>query len=84
MRSGQGKRRVVVIECRVRPGGRVVAHLASRREAGVRHRTVCSVEILLVASNAERAVQLVVVVDVAIRARPWRNRMRTGQWKAGL
>ena len=84
MRSGQGKRRVVVIECRVRPGGRVVAHLASRREAGVRHRTIRSVEILLVACNAQRAVQSVVVVDVAIRARPWRDRMRTSQWEAGL
>jgi len=84
VRSRQWKGRVVVIESRIRPGSRVMAKLASRREAGMRHGTVCPGEIGLVARNAERAVQLVVVVDVAIRARPWGHGVRTGQWEAGL
>jgi len=73
-----------VIECRIRPLHRVMAELAGRREARVRHRTFRIVEIGLVARNAQRAVQFVVIVDVAIRASPRRNRMGTRQWKAGL
>ena len=39
MRARQREWGVVVIEGRIRPGRRVMAHLASRREARVRHRT---------------------------------------------
>lgn len=42
------------------------------------------VEIVLVAANAQRAVQLVVIVDVAVDASPWRDGMRPGQQEAGL
>ena len=61
-----------------------MAELAGRREARVRHRTFRIVEIGLVARNAERAVQVVVIVDVAVGARPRRNRMGTRQREAGL
>ena len=53
VRSGQRERRVVVIEGRIGPGDRVVAQFASRREAGVRHRTVRILEIVLVARDAQ-------------------------------
>ena len=84
MRARQRERCVVVIEGRVRPVNCVMAELAGRREASVRHRTVRIVEIGLVARNAQCAVQVVVIVDVAIRASPWRNRMGTRQWESGL
>ncbi len=77
MRSGQRERCVVVIEGRIRPLHRVMAKLAGRREARMWHRTVRSVEIFLVTCDAQRAVQIVVVVDMAIGASPWRNRMGT-------
>jgi len=84
VRAGQRERSVVVVEGRVRPLNGVMAKLAGRREAGVRHRTVRSGEILLMARDAERAVQLVVIVDVTIRARSWRHGMGARQWKTGL
>ena len=84
MRSRQRKRRVVVIERRIRPRDSVMTKLASGREARVRHRTFRIVEIILVARNAERAIQVVVIVHVAVRARPRRNRMGTRQRKTGL
>jgi len=61
-----------------------MAHFASCRETGVRHRTICIVEIDLVAGNAERAVQLVVIVDVAIHAGSRWNGMRARQWESSL
>jgi len=79
--SGQRERCVVVIEGRIRPLHRVMAKLASGREARVRHGTVRIVEIGLVARNAQRAAQFVVIVDVAICASPWRNRMGARQWE---
>ena len=84
MRSRQRERRVVVIEGRIRPLNRVVAQFAGGREARMWHRTGGISKVLLVASNAERAVQLVVVVDMAIRARSRRNGMRTRQREPGL
>jgi hypothetical protein len=84
MRARQREWGVVVIEGRIRPGRRVMAHLASRREARVRHRTVCSGEIFLVARNAQRAVQVVVVVDVAVRARARGNSVTARQRETSL
>ena len=84
VRSGQRKLRLVVIERRIRPGDRVMAQLASRREAGMRHRAVRVLEIGLVARDAERAVQVVVIVDVAVGAGPRRDRVRTSQREASL
>jgi len=52
MRSGQRERRFVVIEGRVRPLDRVMAELARRREARVRHWAVRIVEIGLMARYA--------------------------------
>ena len=74
----------VVIERRIRPRDSVMTKLAGGREARVRHRTFRIVEIILVARNAERAIQVVVIVHVAVRACPRRNRMGTRQRKTGL
>ncbi len=84
VRSGQWERRFVVIEGRIRPLNRVMTELASGREARVRDGTLRVVEIGLVAGYAQVAVQIVVIVDVAVGARPGRNRMRTRQREAGL
>ena len=82
--SGQWECSVVVIKGCVGPLHRVMAELAGRRESRVRNRTFSIIEICLVACNAERAVQIVVVVDVAIRASPWRDCVGTSQREAGL
>ena len=80
MRTGQGEGSVVVVEGRVGPDGRVVADLARRGEARSCMRWVRGVGvILLVARIAERAVQGVVIVDVAIGAKPRRHGMRARQ-----
>ena len=80
MRSGQGERRLRVVErCRL-PGGRGVALLASRGETAryvIRIRG--SLKILLVARNASRARQVEVVVRMTVRAGPRRNRMSARQ-----
>ena len=78
---GQGEARRVVIELAVSPRHRVVAGLASGRKAscGMGDRADCVVVVGLVAGNARRAGEVVVVVDVAIRTLPWRHRVRSGQ-----
>ena len=83
-RMGAGQREwcVVVIERRIRPQHSVVAQFARRREARVWHRRSGIVEIGLVAVNAQRAVQGIVIVDVAICTRPWRHRVRAQQLEA--
>jgi len=82
MRSGQRERSVVVVEGRIRPEDRVVAQLACRRESRVRHGRGRIVEIRLMAGDAQRAIQRVVIVDVAVDALPWRHRVRPGQGEA--
>jgi len=84
VRARQREGCVVVIEGRIRPLHGVMTEFAGGRESRMGHGTVRSVEIFLVAGNAQRTVQLVVVVDVAIRASPWRNRMGARQWETGL
>ena len=73
-----------VIELAIRPLDGVMALLAGGGEAGVRHRTLCAIEVVLVARNAGRVRDVVVVVDVAVRARPWRDGVRSGQRETSL
>ena len=67
-----------MVELAIGPLNRVVTQFAGCREAGVRDRTVRILEIRLVTSNAKRAVQVVVVVDVAVGAGPWGDSVRAG------
>lgn len=71
-----------MVECRVRPGRRVMAVLARRREE-LRLRRVAwigrIVVVLLMASTARRGQRCVIVVDVTIAALPGRHSVRTGQ-----
>ena len=84
VRASKGEGRVVVIERGIRPAGRVVAEFARGREARRRMGRIGSARVvLLVARVAERAVQRVIVVDVAVGAEARRHRVRTGQRKAG-
>jgi len=84
MQPGEREAGAVVVELRVHPVAGVVALLASLRE--VRRCVVGtggSLEILQVAGHTRRAVQCVVIVDVAIRALARRNSMQSGQREAG-
>src|SRR5579872_940938 len=80
VRPGQGKGRVVVVEGAIRPSGGVVTQFACSREAGSDVIGICRPGVvLLVTGVAERAVQSVVVVDVAIRTQARRHGMLTSQ-----
>src|SRR5271166_3295727 len=61
-----------------------MTELAGGRETGVRHGTGGTREILLVARNARSIRDGVIVDAVAIRARPWRNRVRSRQGESGF
>ena len=82
VRPGQRECSVVVVEGGVRPYHCVMAQLAgswkSRRRV---RRIVCPGVILLMTRVAQSAGQVVVVVDVAIRALPRRYRVRSSQRK---
>jgi len=67
--SRQGEAGGAVIELGIHPSRCVMTLFASGRETGVRHGTGRTVEILLVARNASSVGDVVVVVDVAVRAR---------------
>lgn len=80
VRTGQGKGSVVVIESRIGPDRRVVAHFARRRVSRGRvNGTRRAVVIFLVARVTQCAVQGIVVVGVAIGTLPRRHRMRSRQ-----
>jgi len=84
VQSGEREPGAVVVEVRVRPVAGVMALLAGLRE--VRSRVVgirCSLEILHVARDAGRAVQVVVVVDVTIGAGARWDGMQSGERKSG-
>ncbi len=72
-----------MVERCIRPTASVVALVASLRE--IRRdviRVGCALEVLKVAGDAGRAVQRVVVVDVAIGALARRNGVQSGQHEA--
>ena len=83
VRPRQREARLRVIELAIGPLNGVVTKFASGRETGVR-RIVCVLKILLMAGNAQVAVQVVVVVDMAVGTLSRRNGVRTGQRKSGL
>ena len=79
--TGKWKGRVVMIKNALGPNHRVVAQGAVDRKTSVIDRCEGFAEICLVASNAGRAVQAVVVIDVAGSA--GHACVRAGQRKAG-
>jgi hypothetical protein len=83
MCTRQWKVRYRVIEGGRLPGDRGVALLASRGKAA-RHviRIRRPLKVFLMARNASRARQVVVVVDVAVHAGPGRNRVPASQWES--
>ena len=84
VQSCQRKSRRRVIELAVGPEHRVVALLACGRKTGMRHRRRRIVVIGLVATDARRVGDAVVVVDVAIGAPSRRHRVRARQRKRRL
>src|SRR5450631_101352 len=84
MGIGQRPSGLRVIELAIRPEGRVMALFAGRRKAGMRHRSLRVVVISLVTRDARGDGDVVVVVDMAIGAYPWRVHVRSRQWPAGL
>ena len=68
-----------MVEFTVAPLHSVMALFARGREAGVRHRAGRAGEILLVTSNACATAQIVIIVDVAVRALAGRNRVSASQ-----
>jgi len=73
-----------VIEFSVGPLHRVVALLASRRESRMGHRCGGVVVVGLMAADARRIRDVVVIVNVAIGARSRWNGVRTGQRESRL
>src|SRR5437899_10352371 len=74
--SGQGERRVVVIERGICPDSSVMAEFAGRRESGRRvRRAVRTRVVLLVARIEQCAVKRIIAVDVAVDASTRRDRM---------
>ena len=67
-----------MVELAVGPYHRIMTLLAGRRKADVVHRSGGRVVIVLVTTDAGRARQVVVVVDVAIGAQSRRYGMRSG------
>ena len=84
MRTRQRPTGLRVIELAIRPLHGVMALLAGGRKAGMRHRTLRVVVVGLVARDACGVGDVVVVVDVAIRALPGRHSMRTRKRESGL
>ena len=79
VRSGQRECGVVVVERRIRPRHRVMAYGAGCREAGRGVRGIIGRRVILLVARVTRSArQVVVVVDVAIRALPRRHGVRSG------
>jgi hypothetical protein len=85
MRPRQSESRAAVIKFAIRPKHAVMAGLTRSREmrSDVVHRRGCRVVVIHVASHAGGARQVVVVINVAIRALPRRHRVRSDQREAG-
>ena len=73
-----------VVELAIGPHHGVVALLARRGESVVRHRRGRVVVVRLVAADAGRIRNVVVVVNVTISTLARRHHMRTGQWESRL
>jgi len=73
-----------VVEGRIRPLNGVVAELASGREPAVWNRTGRTCKVLLMAGNARSIRDAEVVIDVAVRALPWWDSVRSGQRECGF
>jgi len=82
VQSGQGEAGCGMIKFCVGPQHSVVTLLTSRREAGMGDRRRGVVEVGLVATDARRNRDVVVVVDVTIGALARRHHMRTGKREA--
>ena len=85
MRTGEGESGRGVIEFAIGPLHGVVASFAGSRErsGNVVHRRGGLVVIGLMAAHAGGAAQVVVVIDVAIRALPRRHDVRSRERKSG-
>ena len=84
MRVGQRKPGCRVVKLAIGPLNGVVAGIASRREprSGVRYGCGRIVVIRLVACDASRARQVVIIVDVAVGAGPRWHRVISRQWES--
>ena len=84
VRSRKREGGVVVIEDGICPDGRVMTDVTRRRESRrLMRRIIRASIVLLVTRVAERAVQRVVVIDVAVGAEAWWHRVHPGQLEAG-
>ena len=84
MHAGEGKSGAVVVKGRVRPRSRGVTLIASLRKVGSTViRIGRSLVVLQMARYACGSRQVVIVVDVAIRALPRRNQVRPTQREPG-
>ncbi len=83
VRSGQGETRGRVVKLAMAPKHRIVAAFASGRESSMGNRSPRPSIILLVAGITRRAIERVIVVDMAIGALPWRCCVRSGQRESG-
>jgi len=84
VRTGKRKSGGRVIELAAGPRGHVVTLLAGGRETRVRNRSSRGIEVVLVATDARRTRDVVVVVDVAVRTLPRRHHVRTCQRESGF
>ena len=79
VQAGESKASGGVVELRIGPHHGIVALLARRGKSIVRHRRGRVVVVRLVAADAGRIRNVVVVVDVAISTLPRWNRVRTSE-----
>jgi len=84
VQTGKGESGCGVVKFRVNPCDRVMAALTRRGEARVRYGSCGVVVIGLMATDARSVGDVVVIVDVAIRALPGRHGVRSGKWEPGL
>ena len=83
MRTGQNESGRGVIELSISPGHGIVTLLAGGRESRMRHRRRRRVVVGLVATDTGGRGDVVIVVDVTIRAQAWRHGVRTRQNESG-
>ena len=84
VRSGQRESGGRVIELAAGPRDHVVTLLASCRKTGVRDRSSRGIEVVLVATDARRTRDVVVVVDVTVGTLPRGHHVRTCQRESRL